>query len=356
MDKKKKDDNREFDGNCVDIITIHNNLMHLIKEKCNEDNHSMNYYLIHSIPLLDRYKECLNRQVKIKFVGVMIPSNIEEEIHTIIRDYLKLVRHYFPEEYAKNNMEDMDKYIINPQHSSSVQVFRFGKKQKCASCLTDNMKIANHDNFFVCEQCGYVYDSVTNDISFKDIDRVNISNKYMYDRRTHFRDTINQYQGKQNATIDQSVYTDLIEQFKNHHLIPDNYQDLPKEVAFKDIYKEHVILFLKETGHSKHYEDVTLIHHQLTGKPTPDIAHLENQLLQDFDQLTDLYDKQFRNNNERKNFINTQYVLFQLLKRHKYPCRKEEFSILKTIDRKYFHDNIMQSLFETLGWNIHPLF
>jgi len=355
MEKKKKEDHKEYDGNRVDIMTIHNNLMHVLREKRGEDDVNVNYYLIHSIPLLDRYKECLHKQVKIQFIGVMVQSNEEEEIHTIIREYLRLVRRYFPDEYEKNNMQDMDKYHTSP-NQSSLQMLRTGKKQKCTSCHTENMKIANHDNYFVCEQCGYIYDSVTNDISFKDIDRVNLSNKYMYDRRTHFRDTINQYQGKQNATIDAKVYSDLIEQFRLHHLIPENYEDLPKEVAFQDIQKEHVMLFLKETEHTKHYEDVTLIHHQLTGKPTPDISHLENQLLHDFDQLTDLYDKRFRNNNERKNFINTQYVLFQLLKRHRYPCRKEEFSILKTIDRKYFHDTIMQSLFEALGWNINPLF
>jgi hypothetical protein len=249
----------------------------------------------------------------------------------------------------------MEKYIMtSPIHTLPLRLG--GKKQqKCQACQIENMKIVNHDNNFVCEQCGYIYDSITNDISFKDMDRINISNKYQYDRRTHFKDCINQFQGKQNATIDPQVYKDLTEQFRLHHLIPENYEDLVKEIAFEKITKEHVMLFLKETEHTKHYEDVVLIHHQLTGKQPPDISHLESYLLHDFDELTTLYDKLYRNN-ERKNFINTQYVLYQLLKRHKFNCRKEDFNILKTIDRKYFHDTIMQELFEILGWNINPLF
>lgn len=323
MDKKKKEENKELDGNRVDIITIHNNLMHILKEKhLNTDDPNIHYYLIHSIPLLDKYKDSLNKQVKVQFMGNMIQTNAVDEINCIIRDYLKLVRRYFPQEFIKHNLQDMEKYIIMPPPTSMQLRIGGYKNQKCISCQIDNMKIVNHDNNFVCEHCGYIYDSATNDISFKDMDRINISNKYQYDRRTHFKDCINQFQGKQNATIESIVYKDLIEQFRLHHLIPENYENLPKEIAFQDITKEHVMMFLKETEHTKHYEDVVLIHHVLTDKPTPDISHLESQLLHDFDELTSLYDKKYRSH-ERKNFINTQYVLFQLLKRHRYPCRKE---------------------------------
>lgn len=357
MEKKKKDESKELDWSRVDILSIHNNLIHVLKEKNGiVDEKNLNYYLIHSIPLLDRYKEISRKQVKIQFMGIIPTSEpTDNDMNSIIREYLKMVKKYFPEEFIRSNLHEMEKYIMTSP--ISILPLRLGgkKHQKCHSCNVENMKIVNHDNNFVCEQCGYIYDSITNDISYKDMDRINISNKYQYDRRTHFKDCINQFQGKQNATIDPKVYKDLIEQFRLHHLIPDDYESIPKEVAFDKISKEHVMLFLKETEHTKHYEDVVLIHHQLTGKQPPDISHLENNLLHDFDELTALYDKLYRNN-ERKNFINTQYVLFQLLKRWKYPCRKEDFNILKTIDRKYFHDTIMQELFEILGWNINPLF
>jgi hypothetical protein len=184
---------------------------------------------------------------------------------------------------------------------------------------------------------------------------VNISSKYTYDRRTHFRDCINQYQGKQNVCVETKVYDDLCEQLRLHGLIPEDYLSLSKSEAFQDISKEQILIFLKELGYTKHYEDVVLIHHQLTGKPTPDVSHLENDLLRDFDALTELYDKKYKNS-ERKNFINTQYVLYQLLRRHKYPCKKEDFNILKTVDRKYYHDTICAELFMTLGWNFQALF
>ena len=80
--------------------------------------------------------------------------------------------------------------------------------------------------------------------------------------------------------------------------------------------------------------------------------------MDDFDILTNLYDKNFKNKPgfERKNFINTQYVLYQLLLKYKHVCKKEDFTILKTVDRKSFHDDITKTLFEELGWNMSPLF
>ena len=118
------------------------------------------------------------------------------------------------------------------------------------------------------------------------------------------------------------------------------------------------MLFLKEMNYTKHYENVNLIHYNMTGVKPDDISHIEDALLRDFDELAMLYDKLFKNNNkiDRKNFINTQYVLYQLLRRHKHPCNKNDFYILKTNDRKSFHDEICLQLFMILGWNIHIFF
>ena len=38
--------------------------------------------------------------------------------------------------------------------------------------------------------------------------------------------------------------------------------------------------------------------------------------------------------NNRKNFINNQYVLYQLLTKYKHPCDISEFNILKTVETK----------------------
>ena len=184
-----------------------------------------------------------------------------------------------------------------------------------------------------------------------------MSSKYTYERRIHFKDCINQYQGKQNSSIDEKIFNDLEEQFERHGLLKGD-KSIPKKIRFENVTKEHVLLFLKETNHAKYYEDIVLIFHKMTGKKVDDISHLEVQLMEDFDKISNLYDKKFKFTGkvDRKSFINTQYVLFQLLRRYKYPCKKEDFNMLKTLDRKCFHDEIVRELFEHLNFNFTPIF
>jgi hypothetical protein len=100
----------------------------------------------------------------------------------------------------------------------------------------------------------------------------------MYDRKIHFRDCINQYQGKQNCKIDDKIFEDLENEFEKHYLLVDSTQ---KEIKFSKITKQHILLFLKELKYSKHYENLHLIYHHLTNKSLDDISHLENKLLAD---------------------------------------------------------------------------
>ena len=117
-------------------------------------------------------------------------------------------------------------------------------------------------------------------------------------------------------------------------------------------------MFLKETGNSRFYDNFRLIHYNLTGIKPDDITYLENKLMHDIELLSEKYEQKMikEGNIERKSFINSQYVLYQLLNRHKYPCNRDDFNLLKTIDRVHFHEEICKELFEKLGWNFTPLF
>jgi len=341
--------------------TTSNEVLEDIKKKMLEvenkkDMEQFSFYLIQAIPMLDEYKNLQKKQNKIYFMspkeinnnGISIDNR--QRMITILKNYFHLVQTYFPEDYKSNEWDKVRSTIEISQTETKTNV-----KAKCQVCNSDFNSFTIYENHFVCEKCGCVSTTTHSSISYKDIDRVNISSKYTYDRRTHFRDCINQYQGKQNASISKSVYDALTQQFVSHGIVPENYASLPKDTAFDKVTKEHILLFLREIKQTKHYEDVVLIHHQLTGKPAPDISHLENVLLNDFDILVETYDRKFKNS-ERKNFINTQYVLFQLLKRHRFPCRKEDFNMLKTVDRKYFHDQICSELFSDIGWSFTALF
>ena len=153
----------------------------------------------------------------------------------------------------------------------------------------------------------------------------------------------------------------MYDQFDKHHLLvplDPSADKVTKKSRCKNITKEHIHLFLKELGYTKHYENVNLIHYKMTGKKPDNISHLEDKMMDDFELLTSLYDKMFKNDPEfeRTNFMNSQYILYQFLLRYKHKCKKSDFTILKTVDRMAFHDQVASKLFMTLGWNFHELF
>ena len=294
------------------------------------------FYLMDTVQIIDQYKKLLVKPMKITFFGKSKQSE-----HTIEKD--ELTRLY---------LEKIKKY-------NYIQVFNQedAKQKTCSNCDFKHIINIVDTKTTVCVYCGLETAITSDSSSFKDSTRVNLSSKYTYESRIHFRDCLNQYQGKQNTTIPDIVFKNLEKQFELHGLLVGD-EKTDTNTRFSNITREHIYLFLRETGHSTHYEDVFLIHYKLTGKKPNDINHLEQQLMDDFDVLINLYDKKFKQNRkiERKSFINTQYVLFQLLRRHRYMCKKEDFNMLKTLDRKSFHDDICKELFEELYWNFTPTF
>jgi len=186
--------------------------------------------------------------------------------------------------------------------------------------------------------------------------------RYKYERRSHFRDTMNQFQGRQNKTFPPRLYAALEEEFEAHYLkrdLADGAHDAAgwtperkRHHMYGAVTKDHLLHFLSESKFSKYYEDVNLLHSYYTGVPCPDISRYEAQLMDDFDRIEAVY---ARMNIDRENFLNANSTLYQLLKRRGYKCRASDFSLLKTRDRIVTHDTIMQDIFRHLGWKFHPL-
>jgi hypothetical protein len=285
---------------------------------------SYNFYLAESLHFIEEYKQILKTPVKLNFMGKS--SSNSKQKKQLIKSFIQVAIKYV----------DKNPNII------------------CSNCKNQKDFDIIDSMLYVCCRCYARQPILRHNSSYNDIDRVNISSKYMYDPKIHFRDCIKQYQGKQNCSISQNVYDKLEEQFLLHYLLEGD-ENTPRKERFKNITKNQIIIFLKELDHPKHYENVHLIHYNITGIKPNDISHLEEKLLDDFDRLIELYHIKFKNI-KRKNFINTQYVLYQLLQHHKYPCEKEDFIILKTVDRKFFHDEVTRELFTILSLNHSPYF
>lgn len=343
--KKSLNDMKEIlnDKNLSSHIVkdLNDKIIQLEIEKDKFDNYqtNLNFYIMDVTPILETYKDLITKPKKLSF---MKNENDNQDIRLVVKKYLDILDIY---EINYGNLDE----IVSTTNKCAL------KKKECKKCKSTIFLYNEYNNVEICEFCGTQEENSYKSSCYKDISRVNISNKYTYERRVHFKDCINQYQGKQNSTIDEKVYADIERQLELHGIISLNKNE-PKR--FDTVTKEHILLFLKETNHSKHYEDIVLIYNNLTNKKVDDISHIEDQLMEDFDKISNVYDHKFKFTGkiDRKSFINTQYVLFQLLRHHKYPCKRTDFNMLKTLDRKSFHDDIVKEIFEHLNFNFTPIF
>ncbi len=245
----------------------------------------------------------------------------------------------------------------NPEKVDNIDLSSY-----CPACENTDEDTFELDDFNrkTCLNCSTQQYAIETGITHKDYTRVNIVGKFIYNRVLHFQDCIKQYQGKQNCKIPDKLYEDLDLKFKAYRLLITDPDDIPNNIRYSKITRNHIMMFLKELRFTKHYENANLIYFTLTNKRVDDINHLEDRLIDDFKELVSLYDeihgKDKPEELDRKNFMNVQYLLFQLLRRHGHPCKIENFTILKTVDRKLFHDTICKNLFDKLGWKFTPTF
>jgi hypothetical protein len=317
-----------------------------LKEECDqykekiEDITTMsnyNFYIVESFPIIETYKKILYTPVKINFFSVPEASNTNDK-DALISEYMQIAKKYL-------------KYI-----DIDIDFSQKAKRLICEECTSKKLT-TSEGIFLICQNCGAEKDLNGHSLSYKDISRTTILQKYTYERKSHFRDCINQFQGKQCSKLDDEIYDILDKEFEKHKMLVGD-KDTKKEIRYKNVELEHVVLFLRELGYDKQHDNAKYIYSVITGKKWPKLSHIEDQLMADFDVLVNAYVKKYKYENKiaRKSFMNIQYVLFQLLSKNKYPCRKEDFNILKTNDRKTFHDDIAKSLFEELGWNHVSMF
>jgi hypothetical protein len=367
MNKENKNKNTIINK---DILEIDQHIQKSLSEELNnEKNYRELYISIRNSSSL-REKREFN---KISKILEDIDSNLYAEyialVHNIMEDYIninkKTVKRTFL--YSDNkSYQDLDdkrkkinvlekKYInilqnnfqrIIERYNINIHEIKlysedFHENENCDNCGSNDFNYNN--SFSVCKICGLETPTINTDINYHDTDRINTNKKYKYSRIVHFKDTINQFQGKQNKYIDKKVYQDLEREFREHKLIG-NGEEVGK---YKKITKDHIKIFLNETGHTKHYEDINLLYNYYTGFPLPDISHLEEKLLKDFELILEAYEQI---ETEKTNFLHGQYILYQLLRRYKYDCREEDFTMLKTIDKKIEHDDYYEKICNILQW------
>jgi hypothetical protein len=304
--------------------------INILNQKINdiENDILMAEYICISTPVLEKYKKLIYTPVKVSFFNNSNIKNINDsDKNEIIEEFYEIAKKYIPIKIYKK--ETPERYLCN--------------------CGNQN-NYTESQNKIICNECSNVHSIQSIQTSFKDIDRVNLSQKYKYKKKVHFRDTVNQYQGKQNKKINPDIFSILEQQFLIHNLV--NLEGKTHNEKYSNITKEHIYMFLFETNNSNYYEDINMIHTYFTGIPCPDISDIEHLLYEDFDKVVDAYES--LENIDRIHFLNGQYILYQLLRRRKIKVKESDFDILKTRERLVEHDDIYQKICTKLEWTFIP--
>lgn len=295
-----------------------------------ESTLELTFYIFRTDDLLEEYRGLVKNSGQRSFVK--INSKLQEENETrmkeIVNQYLCIAQNYIE---IKN-------------------LSQLPKKITCSACNGKDFVLSpEDDSIYICKNCNNEQEILDDAPSFKDTDRVNMSSKYTYSRKGHFTDAKKRFQGTQNTDPKKiQIAADAVEkQMLQHNLVAQ--QGLPNSMS-----KDHVYLFLSEQNLSNHYEDLNLLFYIITGVPCPDISEYDELLDELFDKQEQALDKIKEDN--RINSLNVNYKLYKLLQKVGYPCRKDDFHILKTPTKEEEHDFKMQIAWKMLGpgWDWIP--
>ena len=350
------------------------------------------FYLAETSPIIEEY----NRLLAIPIVkrGFMSKrtnrENLNEEVlqrkQELYEQYLQIAQSYCVG-------------IIDLPQIPSKQTEDAGN-EICEECKSQDVILNVSDSMVCCQECAHEFTMCIDSTDVLPVttntdDTVRPNSRY--EAILHFRSSMAKYQGKQQVTIPQNVYRDLHNEFARAGLLSgdtavtfdeivesanrvpspkgimerlrqpgEDTRPDPDEPPYSGIYsritRDHIIMFLRQTRHEKHYEDVMLIHYTLTGVSPPNIGHLEAALERDFQELMNLYHREYVLTQnpaleDGKSFKSNYYILYRLLQKHGYRCNRQDFSnMLKTPDREIFYDTVCKDLFTKLGWAFNSEF
>ncbi len=331
-----------------------------------EERRSLSQYIELSHSYISDYKNFLKTPIKYQFYsggrGRPTTSSVSAKSKKwkLTDSYLQIASKYLP----LSSFND-EASLSTGESSVPVGSSTTGSCGNCGHSVSDKI-----DSYFeVCTDCGLGRFDIPCDLYYKDSDRINIGTKYKYESKSHFRDTIDCFEGKQKKKPQLKVYQALEREFIDHNLAA---PPPPSVTAFgsgcpgteeskqsfhsrhSKITKGHIKMFLRETGYTKHYEDINYIHYYFTGINPPCVLDRE-RLEKEFEILKRTIKEKLSEYDNRTNALHNQDILYRFLKRYGENPNENDFQLLRTIDRKLEYDEILEKAADIIGWKHIPL-
>lgn len=320
-----------------DIMEIHRKISLLLKNNI--------YLYADYIAATDNIIEEYNKNIKIPIKKSFIKK--DNKIHdnnTIIQNII----HKYMKTISLLNLDiDYAKEVISKFQNRKKNSYVINSYKDC-----DCSELITYDNLNYCKKCGILNTNSENNFDnmcFIDKDRINMNQKFEYTHKTHFLETLDQISGKQNKTISPKVFQDLEKKFKEHDFRID------KNGLYPKLTKEHIHIFLSETGNSRSYEDENYLYRFYTGIELPSFDGIKDKLIEDFEQVVEGFKilKKTDPSLKRVSFLNINYIIIQLLKKNSYYMNIDQFvRQLKTLDRQQEHRDLYNRISSIINFPI----
>lgn len=206
----------------------------------------------------------------------------------------------------------------------------------CQDCLIEKM-IIQTESMLVCPECGdSEYIILNNDKpNYKEISTD--VNCFAYKKKNHFKEILNQIQGKESTTIPEEVYQKILEELKK------------TRIKTEHVTKQKIRDILRKIGYAKYYEHRSNIMYKIKGIPPITLSReIEDRLLLMFDDLLKPYAKCCPKT--RRNFLNYYYVIRKLCEilGLKEILNTEHLPQLKSRKKLAEHDQIWKEMMKIL--------
>lgn len=302
----------KIDTETLKIITrksLEKEMLELQKKKISiESNQTWKEYLEQALPILHEWNALREKDgpyIKFGCEKIFSPDKL-----SLVRSFIQIAT-----EYAPLNLN------IRP----------IGRPGLCPYCR--NMFDTREEGKVICYECGIYQDSLTNDVTFSDLSRINGASNSIYTNKETIEKAIACYQGKEEVVFPKDIFKHL-----------DTYCDenrINKYTLNPNIARE----IFKKIGYSSYYDHVNLFLYMYIRRKLPDISQHESVLLQDHALFSQKYQIV---KDDRYSSLNAQYVLYILIRRRKIPHDINDFKLPETRTIRLENDRIARNVFLAL--------
>lgn len=301
-----------------------------------ESTMELAFYILKSSAIIEEYKSLIKSGDRTKSFLIDIPpkgasrgTKVNTRIQELKTAFLGVVGHHIT--------------VKVPRKKSQTVM-------SCEQCKSTDLRVnSDDDSLYTCGECYNEFEVMVDTPSFKDTDRVNLTNKFVYSRKGHFIDAIKRFQCEQKYDPKKVKYAlEVITKEMEYHGLTS------KRGLSNSVTRDNIYTFLTEQSLNTHYNDLNLLYSLISGERPPDISMYVDDIMEDFELLEAAL--KALNDDSRVNSWNVYFKLYKLLQRRGYKCRKNEFYVLKTKEKEDEHDEKLKQAFDLLGWEWKPTF